>query len=121
MRIGIDLVRIERFAHWATNRATLEKVFSPAEQDLILECNGKRRIELIAGRFAAKEAVIKAIGSGFHGEIRLTEIETLKRETGAPYLTFRGTLEGYVNDLGLGHEVSISHDGGMAIAVVVFY
>ena len=119
MRIGVDLVKNERVKKWDKS-TLLDTLFSSAEKDLILSVQGTRRIEIIAGRFAVKEAVLKAFQLGVKNGIELNEIETLMAENGSPVLVLRGKAKEYLHSMGIqGYAVSISHDAGMTTAVVV--
>jgi len=72
-----------------------------------------------AGRFAAKEALVKALGIDTN-HVRLNEIETLWNDAGAPQLTISGALRTLTEDRGItGILVSLTHSGGTAAAVVV--
>ena len=88
MKIGIDIVNMVRVQNWYKKDKLMKKVFSANELKIIEEISGRRRIEFIAGRFAVKEAVIKAI-SAKH-KLSLIEIETITLETGAPRLCLHG-------------------------------
>lgn len=117
--VGIDLIQNERVLKW-DNPSLMGNVFSPAEKALIGSFQGSRRNEVIAGRFAVKEAVLKALRLGIGSEIALTEIETLMEEDGSPALIFCGKAQEYLHSMGIQeHAVSISHDGGFTTAVVV--
>lgn len=120
MRVGIDLVKTERMLKW-DKPSFLNRYFSPAEKKLIDTFQGPRRNEVMAGRFAVKEAVLKALRLGIGSEIPLYEIETLIAEDGSPVLVLRGKAREYLHSLGIQkHAVSISHEGGFTTAVVVF-
>ena len=73
----------------------------------------------LAAFWAAKEAVMKALGAGV-GEIALTDIETLPDASGRPVVTLHGAAADRARKAGLNHwQVSISHDGDYAIAVAL--
>ena len=92
----------------------LERIYTSAE----LEQCGKN-VESLAGRFAAKEAVAKALGTGI-GEVTWKEIEILGDEQNAPMLTLRGAAERKSKELGLMNwSVSISHSISHAVAFAV--
>ena len=113
---GVDLIEIARIAEVVSRHGKyyLERVFTPAELDY---CG--KRAESLAGRWAAKEAVAKALGTGI-GEVSWQEIEILGDEQKAPTLTLRGKAESRAIELGLTNwSVSISHDQSHAIAFVV--
>ena len=89
LRTGIDLIEISRIEEVVARHGKhyLERIYTPAE----LEQCGKRS-ESLAGRFAAKEAAAKALGSGI-GDIGWQEIEILGDEQNAPVLTLHGAAE----------------------------
>ena len=113
---GVDLIEIARVEEVVARHGKhyLERVFTPSE----LEYCGKRA-ESLAGRWAAKEAVTKALGTGI-GDITWTEIEILGDEQNAPKLTLRGAAEAKAKELGLTNwSVSISHSLSHSVAFVV--
>jgi len=116
LRTGVDLIEISRIEEVVVRHGKhyLERIYTPAE----LEQCGKR-IESLAGRFAAKEAAAKALGCGI-GDVTWKEIEVLGDEQNAPVLTLHGAAEQMANDLGLTNwSVSISHSQSHSIALVV--
>ena len=113
---GVDLIEIARIEEVLTRHGKhyLERIYTPAE----LEQCGKRA-ESLAGRFAAKEAVAKALGSGI-GDVTWKEIEVLGDENNAPVLTLHGAALKKANALGLSTwSVSISHSQSHSLALVV--
>lgn len=104
MRVGTDIVEIQRLK--APSRRFLEKILAENERADYDSRGGSP--EFLAGLWAAKEAYLKATGEGL-GSLALKEIQVLHEEGGRPYLLVKGTR----------HEVSIAHDGGYAIAVVI--
>lgn len=116
LRTGVDLIEISRIKEVVARhgRHYLERVYTPAE----LEQCGKR-VESLAGRFAAKEAVAKALGCGI-GDVTWQEIEILGDEQNAPVLTLHGAAGQKAAELGLmTWSVSISHSQSHAVAFVV--
>jgi holo-[acyl-carrier protein] synthase len=113
---GVDLIEIARIEEVITRHGKhyLERIFTPAE----LEYCGMRT-ESLAGRFAAKEAVAKALGTGI-GDVAWKEIEILGDEQNAPALTLHGNAESKAKQMGLTNwSVSISHSQSHSIAFVV--
>lgn len=113
---GVDLIEIDRIEEVIARHGKhyLERIYTPAE----LEQCGKR-VESLAGRFAAKEAVVKALGSGI-GDITWKEIEILGDENNAPKLTLIGAAKQKADELGLTQwSVSISHSQSHSVAFVV--
>lgn len=116
VRTGIDLIEIKRVNEIIARHGKryLERIYSPLEVDL---CNG--RIEALAGRFAAKEAVAKALGCGI-GQVSWKEIEVLSDEQNAPVLYLHGAAEQKALELGLlNWSVSISHSRDHAVSMAV--
>ena len=120
LSIGIDLVEVERIERAATRLGPrfLERLFTPAE---IAYCTPRAsRFVHYAGRFAAKEAALKALGTGWAQGISWRQIEILTSESGAPHLVLHGAALDRATRLGAARAlVSISHTRGLAIAQVV--
>lgn len=116
--LGIDLISVSKIAESVKSDAFKRKVFTSAE---IESCEAVvNSAERYAGKFAAKEAFMKAIGKGIRQEVWFTQIEVLNRETGAAYIVVRGEAERTLSTLGAEHiHVSISHTDGVAVAVVI--
>ena len=113
---GVDLIEIARIDEVVARhgRHYLERIYTPAE----LEQCGKRA-ESLAGRFAAKEAVAKALSSGI-GDVSWKDIEILGDEQNAPVITLYGTAKQKAEELGLETwSVSISHSQSHSVAFVV--
>jgi len=118
--IGIDLVKIKRI-HEAVKKwdqRFLNRVFTPLEQKY---CYARLDPSLhLSGRFAVKEAVFKALGTGWRSGVRWTEIEVLNNPQGKPIVTVTGRVKQLMADLGVIEiHVSISHDTDYAIGQVV--
>ena len=113
---GVDLIEIARIEEVVTRHGKhyLQRIYTPAELE---QCG--QRAKSLAGRFAAKEAVAKALGSGI-GDVRWREIEVLGDENNAPVLTLHGEALKKANVLGLSTwSVSISHSQSHSVALVV--
>lgn len=119
LRTGVDTIEIERIrtAIERNGQRFLARVFTPTELE---QCGDK--VESLAGRFAAKEAVSKALGTGIwrHG-INWTDIEVQRDpQSGAPRLQLYGQAKQYAENLLLSEwSISLSHDRRNAIAFVV--
>lgn len=117
---GIDLVdcpRIEQMIDRHGERF-VRRVFTDAEQ-AYAKAN-KNEIEKLAGRFAAKEAVLKLIGTGWRGKIAWTDIEIINNAAGQPEVTVTGEVKRIAGELGIDHiSVSITHTANFAIASAV--
>jgi holo-[acyl-carrier protein] synthase len=109
--IGIDVCDVERLgASLRRTPALAERLFTPAER--------QRPLASLAARFAAKEAVAKALkaprGLGWH------DAEVVSEETGRPVLVLRGTVRAAAEALGVREvHVSLTHDAGISAAFVV--
>ena len=93
-------------------------VFAPAEQALLGSLGGRRRAETAAANFAAKEAFLKAAGTGLGG-FALPELALLRAANGAPYFELSGRAAAWAKQRGLTVHVSLTHENGLASAVVV--
>lgn len=114
--IGLDLCDIERMAKAIEKERFLERVFTEMERERILAASVLRRGEIAAGLFASKEAVAKALGTGFDG-FGPADIEVLPDEKGCPVCTLH---HGAAELLGSGRMwVSITHESGMAAATAI--
>lgn len=116
LRTGVDLIEIARIEEVIARhgRHYLERVYTPAELD-----QAARQTESLAGRFAAKEAVAKALGTGI-GDIGWKEIEILGDDQSAPTLKLHGAAASKAEELGLSAwSVSISHSMSHAVAIAV--
>ena len=108
--LGIDVTPVSRFTQAAGREGLLRRIFTEAEQD--------SSMQRMAGRFAAKEALAKALGAP--SGLVWTDVEVRKDETGKPYFACTGTVAGRIAELGIGQvHLSITHDAGIAAAVVV--
>jgi holo-[acyl-carrier protein] synthase len=117
---GIDLVdcpRIEQMIQRHGERF-IKRVFTAAEQ-AYAQAN-KNDIEKLAGRFAAKEAILKLMGTGWRGRIAWTDIEIINNAAGQPEVTLGGEVKKIADKLGIKHiSVSITHTANFAIASAV--
>ena len=108
---GIDLVDIARFERSVTRTPRLlPRLFTEAEQQL--------RLRSLAARYAAKEALIKALG-GSDG-VYWTEIEIASEASGRPHFVLSGSTARVVADRGItALHLSLTHDAGLAAAYVI--
>jgi holo-[acyl-carrier protein] synthase len=109
--VGIDVVDISRFGESLSRTPGLtDRLFTPAE--------ASRPLASLAARFAAKEALAKALGapSGLHSQ----DAEVVSESSGRPLFTLRGSVLARASELGVASvHLSLSHDAGIASAVVV--
>ena len=107
--VGVDCVNVSRLA----GKTSSSKIFTQTEIDY---CQSKHRpLEHFAARFAAKEAVIKAI-SGFKSKYKLIDIEILNNSSGKPYVKLNKKLP---NNMSI--KISLSHTSDVAIAMAIVY
>ncbi|HZK33323.1 MAG TPA: NAD(P)H-hydrate dehydratase [Tissierellaceae bacterium] len=119
IKIGVDIVNINRIEKILISKRDqfLNKLFTEKEIKYISTKNYKANT--IAGMFASKEAVSKALGSGI-GYINWQDIEVLHNENGKPYISINVKLGKTMNELGLNDfEISISHERDYAIAIAI--
>ena len=111
MRVGIDLVKANRFKN--KSESFFEKYFTQAEVQY--SKTRKNFEESIAGIFACKEAFLKAIGIGVFKGITLKEVQVLHENNGAPFLTISQKVKKQYKIKNC--AVSISHDNGYCVAI----
>ena len=109
--VGIDVVQIDRLARALQRTPTLaERLFTDGERSL--------PVASLAARFAAKEAVAKALGAP--GGLRWVDAEVVVGPRGRPALVLHGAVAAEATAQGINHwHLSLSHDGGIATALVV--
>jgi holo-[acyl-carrier protein] synthase len=117
--IGVDLVKIDRINKAGKNHSGfLERVFTPREREY---CSKQKNPgQHYAARFAAKEAVLKAIGTGWSAGVKWTDMEVLHGEGGGPIVNISGRVKDLMDLKGVRQILlSYSHDGDYAVAQVV--
>jgi len=117
---GVDLVRCERIERvWREHGARfLERIYTPAEREY---CLGHRTaVVQLSGRFAAKEAVMKVLGTGWRGGMRWTDIEILPDALGRPVVRLHGETLQMANRARIDQVLlSISHTDEHALASAI--
>ncbi|CAL9275702.1 Holo-[acyl-carrier-protein] synthase [Streptomyces sp. SudanB5_2050] len=115
--VGIDVAEIERFsASLERTPALARRLFLDSE--LLLPGGERRGVASLAARFAAKEALAKALGAP--GGLHWTDAEVYVEDSGQPRLRVTGTVAARAAELGVvSWHVSLSHDAGVASAVVI--
>lgn len=118
--IGIDIVAVERIAASIERHGErfLKRIYTEAERAY---CSAMRDSAVhYAARWAAKEALLKAIGTGMRQGVKMSEAEVLKLETGQPVMELSGRAKEIADGLGAQRvHVSLTHDAGNAAAVVI--
>jgi holo-[acyl-carrier protein] synthase len=116
--LGTDLLPVARMAAELRDRGFRDTVFTPGE---IAYCESQRHPEQhYAARFAAKEAAMKAIGTGWNHGVAWRDVEVCRMPGGRPTITFHGKAAEFAARLGAKHiALSISHSEEYAIAQVI--
>jgi holo-[acyl-carrier protein] synthase len=119
--LGLDIAEIDRIEEAITRHGApiLERLYTPAE---VAYCEGHRnKFERYAGRFAAKEAVMKALGTGWRRGVRWRDIEIIREASGKPTLALKGAAKRIADGLGVKSiSITITHSGNLALAEVIF-
>lgn len=118
---GVDIVSVERIAEMVERHSDhfLGRVFTQGER-AYAEASVRRRDEHLAGRFAAKEAALKALGTGWRDGIAWTDIEVVLLPSGQPSLRVTGEARSRAMSAGVTRwHVSISHTDDLAMASVI--
>jgi holo-[acyl-carrier protein] synthase len=116
---GTDIIEVQRVEDKLIRTENLKtKLFTPTE---IAYCESKHRPALhFAARFAAKESFLKALGTGWTGGLKFSEIEVVNNAQGKPELFVHGKVKEFCETHGIGAmEVSLTHIKDVAAAVVV--
>jgi holo-[acyl-carrier protein] synthase len=118
--IGIDIIEVYRIAETISRTPRfVERVFTPAERDYC-ESRGVAAAQSFAGRFAAKEAFLKALKTGWRGKITWHDIEVVNDDDGVPSLNITGEARSLVEKLGASNiHISIAHTSEHAVAQVI--
>jgi len=119
--MGVDLAEVERV------RAAIERRGEPILRRLYTDkerayCERSRnKYERYAGRFAAKEAAMKALGTGWRGGVRWVDLEVVRAPGARPTMVLHGQAKKIAERLGVKHiAISITHTGALAFAQVIF-
>lgn len=118
---GIDLIEVARVERMLADHEArfLSRCFTAGEQNYCA-ANPARRAEHLAGRFAAKEAVLKVLGTGWSGGIAWTDVEVVREPSGKPVVRLHGKAAAVAAKLGVGPILlSISHTGTHATASAI--
>jgi len=119
--LGLDIAEVDRIEAAIRRHGApfLERLFTPAE---VSYCERhKNSYERYAARFAAKEAAMKALGTGWSQGVRWRDIEVTREVTGKPTLRLAGAALQISERMGVKNiSVSITHSGNLALAQVIF-
>jgi holo-[acyl-carrier protein] synthase len=119
--MGIDVAEVKRIRAIIESQQTrfLQRVFTPDE---VAYCEQfKNKFERYAGRFAAKEAAMKALGTGWSRGVRWVDVEVVRQRGGRPTISLKGEAKKIADALGVKNiALSITHTADQAIAHVIF-
>jgi holo-[acyl-carrier protein] synthase len=119
--MGIDVAEVDRIRAVVEAQADrfLKRVYTPTE---VAYCEQfKKKYERYAGRFAVKEAAMKALGTGWSRGVRWVDVEVVRQRGGRPTLELKGEAKNIADRLGVKHiAVSITHTAEQAFAQVIF-
>jgi holo-[acyl-carrier protein] synthase len=119
--LGLDIAEIDRITAAITRHgaAILERLYTPTE---VAYCEShKNKFERYAARFAAKEAAMKALGTGWTHGVRWRDIEVANAPGGKPTLRLQGVARQFAEKLGVRNiSLTITHSGNLALAQVIF-
>lgn len=119
--LGLDIAEIDRVEAAIARHgvAFLNRVYTPRE---VAYCERhKHKYERYAARFAAKEAAMKALGTGWRRGVRWRDIEVANAPSGKPTLNLAGVARHFADGLGVKEiSLSITHSGNLALAQVIF-
>ena len=117
--IGADIIEVRRVEKLvARGRQYLETIFTEKEMEY---CEAKaRKSEHYAARYAAKEAILKALGTGWRGGLAYSDIEIINEESGKPQVFVRGEVKKYFDHHQIRRtSISLSHTREIAIALII--
>ena len=120
LSIGTDIIEVYRIRETIERTPRfLERVYTPAEKEYC-EAKGAAKFQSYAGKFAAKEAFLKALGTGWRGKLSWQEIEILNNDEGMPYFCLSGEAAKHVDAMnGDNIHLTISHTTEHATSTVV--
>ncbi len=116
VEVGIDVIEIDRIRQVLDRHGErfLNRIYTERERERY-----RGRVQELAARFAAKEATMKALGTGIRG-VRWRDIETLSNRRGKPIIVLHDTAMRRARLLGLNHwSISLTHSRGDAMAIVI--
>jgi holo-[acyl-carrier protein] synthase len=119
LRVGIDAVGVDRVRRVISDDEDRRRtVFTERELD---RCRGRRReYEHLAARFAAKEAVLKAFGTGVSRRMRFTDVEVVNEPSGRPRVVLAGAVAEFAREYELRQlDISLTHSDGLALATAI--
>jgi holo-[acyl-carrier protein] synthase len=116
--IGVDICEVNRFDRLKEKSDFIQKIFT--EEEIKYCCPKKNSSQYFAVRFAAKEAFLKALGTGIGKGIHLKEIEVVRNDSGKPFILLHGETKRTFEKMKTGNiHLSLSHEKNNAIAFVI--
>src|SRR6266849_327368 len=119
--MGVDIAEVKRIqtAIERYGELFLRRIYTPREREYCEQF--KNKYERYAGRFAAKEAAMKALGTGWRRGVRWLDFEVVRLPSGKPSLEIRGRAQEFAGRLEVKNIVlTITHSGDTALAQVIF-
>lgn len=117
---GVDIVENDHIRHLLKRSGERFELRCFTHQERIACANNANRAQYLAGRFAVKEAVLKALGTGWSQDISFLDIETYSFETGQPAIQLHARCKEIANELHISKWfISISHSANYTIASVI--
>lgn len=116
---GCDIVEHDEIKNlnWGSDISIQKRIFTDKELEIY---SRKRGINFLAGRFAAKEAILKCLGTGMQDGIALTDIQVLQTKSGKPFVELFNGTKGIADELQISTwHLSISHSSNHSIAFVI--
>jgi len=121
IQVGVDLVEVARVSRLLEENPGIDRTIF-TDQELGYCRSSKRADERLAARFAAKEAILKALGTGMAEGLSLCDVEIVGSAGGAPTVRLLGPARAWADDHGVVEiEVSLAHSGGLAIAQAISF
>ena len=116
---GIDLLEVERIKKIYLNYENkfLDKILTNTEIKQLKK--NKKIYDKIAGKFSAKEAVVKAMGTGFSDGIKIKDIEIINLKNGKPTINLYGKAKKRIGNIE-SSSISVSNDGGFVVSIATF-
>jgi holo-[acyl-carrier protein] synthase len=119
--LGLDIAEVDRIEAAIRRHGApfLERLYTPSE---VAYCEShKDKFERYAARFAAKEAAMKALGTGWSRGVRWRDIEVAREPSGRPVIRLEGVAQQIAQRMGVKNiSLSITHSGNLALAQVIF-
>ena len=118
--IGTDLVDLDRIKAMKSHDGFAAKILGPLEMEKYKKLKEDSKILYLGKQFAAKESLVKALGTGFRDPIFPKDIQVLRNDVGKPEVIFSDAVESYVQDLGITKShVSLADESNHLIAFAI--